>query len=189
MEHLDDAPLNATLQVVGCFSYSQMLGGFMTKKEIVLLFKYDAWATDHQLTVIKNLSDAQYEKDMGSSHKGIQGTLTHMYGAERVWLSRWTGKGENAMPEGLLPHGAIRDRYASLQSEIQEYAESLTDEKLFASFPYRDLRGNPYSQPLWQQMQHVANHSTYHRGQITTMLRQLGVTPVPTDLIAYYRQH
>jgi uncharacterized damage-inducible protein DinB len=38
-------------------------------------------------------------------------------------------------------------------------------------------------------MQHLANHSTYHRGQITTMLRQLGVTPVPTDLIAYYRQH
>ena len=161
----------------------------MTKQETVVLFKYDAWATDHQLTVIKSLSDAQYEKDLGSSHRGIQGTITHMYGAERVWLARWTGKGANAMPEGVLPQSGLRDRWNVLHTEILEYAESLTDQKLFSAFPYRDLRGNPYSQPLWQQMQHLANHSTYHRGQITTMLRQLGVTPVPTDLIAYYRQH
>jgi uncharacterized damage-inducible protein DinB len=161
----------------------------MTKQEMIVLFKYDAWATDHQLAVIKNLSDAQYEKDLGSSHKGIQGTITHMYGAERVWLARWTGKGQNAMPDGILPQAGLHEHWSILHNEILEYAESLTDQKLFASFAYRDLRGNPYAQPLWQQMQHVANHSTYHRGQITTMLRQLGVTPVPTDLIAYYRQH
>jgi uncharacterized damage-inducible protein DinB len=161
----------------------------MTKQEMIVLFDYDAWATDHQLTVIENLTDTQYEKDLGSSHRGIQGTITHMYGAQRVWLSRWTGKGLNAMPEGVLPKAGLRERWTILHNEIQEYAESLSDQKLFASFAYRDLRGNPYSQPLWQQMQHVANHSTYHRGQITTMLRQMGVTPVSTDLIAYYRQH
>jgi len=161
----------------------------MTKQEMVVLFKYDAWATDHQLAVIKNLSDVQYEKDLGSSHRGIQGTITHLYGAQRVWLSRWNGKGQNAMPDGLLTLNGLRDRFSILHNELLEYTEGLSDEKLRASFAYRDLRGNPYSQPLWQQMQHVANHSTYHRGQITTMLRQLGVTPVPTDLIAYYRQH
>jgi uncharacterized damage-inducible protein DinB len=161
----------------------------MTKQEIVVLFKYDAWATVHQLSVIENLSDAQYERDMGSSHRGIQGTISHIYGAQRVWLARWTGLGANAMPEGNLSRGGLRDRWAVLHGELLDYAESLTDEKLYAMFVYKDLRGNPYSQPLWQQMQHVANHSTYHRGQITTLLRQLGVTPVPLDLIAYYRQH
>ena len=161
----------------------------MTKKEMVVLLKYDAWATDHQLAVIRNLSDAQYEKDLGSSHRGIQGTITHMYGAERVWLSRWTGKGPNAMPEGILARTGLHERWTVLHREMMEYGESLTDEKLLLSFAYRDLKGNPYAQPLWQQLQHVANHSTYHRGQITTMLRQLGMTPVPTDLIAYYRQH
>jgi uncharacterized damage-inducible protein DinB len=161
----------------------------MTKQELIVLFEYDAWATDHQLAVIKNLTDGQYEKDLGSSHRGIQGTITHMYGAERVWLARWSGKGQNAMPEGELPQSGLRERWTVLHNEMKEYAESLTDQKLFASFAYRDLRGNPYSQPLWQQMQHLANHSTYHRGQITTLLRQLGVTPVSTDLIAYYRQH
>ncbi len=41
----------------------------------------------------------------------------------------------------------------------------------------------PYAQPLWQMLQHLANHSTYHRGQVTTLLRQLGAKPVGTDLI------
>jgi uncharacterized damage-inducible protein DinB len=93
------------------------------------------------------------------------------------------------MPDGVLAHSGLREHWGILHNEVLDYAESLTDQKLLASFAYRDLRGNPYAQPLWQQMQHVANHSTYHRGQITTMLRQLGLTPVPTDLIAYYRQH
>jgi uncharacterized damage-inducible protein DinB len=161
----------------------------MNKEETVVLFKYDAWATDLQLSVIQNLSDAQYEKDLGSSHRGIQGTLTHMYSAERVWLARWTGKGANAMPEGALTHTGLSERWAGLHNEMLEYAESLSDEKLYGDFAYKDLRGNPHAHPLWQQLHHLANHSTYHRGQITTMLRQLGVTPVSTDLIAYYRQH
>jgi uncharacterized damage-inducible protein DinB len=46
----------------------------------------------------------------------------------------------------------------------------------------------PFAQPLWQCLQHVANHSTYHRGQITTMLRQLGAKPAGTDLIGFYRE-
>jgi len=112
-----------------------------------------------------------------------------MYGAERVWFARWTGKGQNALPEGVLSQAGLRERWTILHNEMLEFAGSLTDEKLQASFAYRDLKGNPYAQPLWQQMQHLANHSTYHRGQITTMLRQVGATPVPTDLIAYYRQH
>jgi uncharacterized damage-inducible protein DinB len=37
-------------------------------------------------------------------------------------------------------------------------------------------------------LQHVVNHSTYHRGQIATMLRQLGTKAIPTDLIAYHRE-
>src|SRR4051812_26430854 len=92
-------------------TYAHARGEFMTKTEMIVLFKYDAWATDHQLAVIKNLSDAQYEKDLGSSHRGIQGTITHMNGADRVWLARWTGKGPNAMPDGVLPQAGLRERW------------------------------------------------------------------------------
>jgi DinB family len=39
----------------------------------------------------------------------------------------------------------------------------------------------------WRIALHVVNHASYHRGQITTMLRQLGREPIGTDLMAYYR--
>ena len=51
-----------------------------------------------------------------------------------------------------------------------------------------DLKGNQFRNPRWQALQHLANHGTYHRGQITTLLRQLGATPVSTDLIGFYRE-
>ena len=52
---------------------------------------------------------------------------------------------------------------------------------------YRSTRGDAFTTPLWQQLQHVVNHSSYHRGQVVTLLRQLGVDPIGTDLIAFYR--
>ena len=53
---------------------------------------------------------------------------------------------------------------------------------------YHNTKGHAFSNPMWQMLQHLVNHGTYHRGQITTMLRQLGATPLTTDLIAFYRE-
>ena len=54
---------------------------------------------------------------------------------------------------------------------------------------YRLLNGTESTQPLWQLVQHLANHSTYHRGQVIAMLRQLGAKAVATDLVAFDREH
>jgi uncharacterized damage-inducible protein DinB len=52
-----------------------------------------------------------------------------------------------------------------------------------------DQRRLTGASPLWQMLQHVVNHATYHRGQVTTLLRQLGATPPKSqDLIAFYRE-
>jgi uncharacterized damage-inducible protein DinB len=53
---------------------------------------------------------------------------------------------------------------------------------------YQNLKGETWRYPLWQQMHHVVNHSTYHRGQVVTMLRQLGAAAPATDLLVYYDQ-
>jgi len=64
----------------------------------------------------------------------------------------------------------------------------LTEEKLNTPLQYEDFKGNDYAQLLYQQMQHKINHSSYHRGQLVMMLRQLGMAVVSTDLINYIRQ-
>jgi uncharacterized damage-inducible protein DinB len=171
------------------FFYSQEGGSDLTKNEIVALLKYDAWAITHVFRAVESLDATQYQQDMKATHGGIQGTISHIYAVQRLWLTRWTGKGANELSMVQLFQGELRGRWASLQAEQMVYVTERTDEELLAPFTYKDLRGTPFYQPLWQQVQHVVNHCSYHRGQITVMLRQCGVTPVQTDLIAYYRQH
>jgi len=163
----------------------------MSPEEAVNLFDYDRWATARQLEVISKLKEEEYVKDFGSSHGGLRGTLVHIYAAQWIWYRRWKGESPSAlMTASDVPTlTALKDRWTALQREIHEFLVALTAEQLTERLSFRDTKGNPYSQPLSQLIRHVINHSTYHRGQITTMLRQLGVTPASSvDLITYYRE-
>jgi uncharacterized damage-inducible protein DinB len=98
------------------------------------------------------------------------------------------------VPAGLLPASdftdlaSLRARSEQIQQGLTDYVGQLAARDLEESFEYRDLKGNVHKNVRWQTLQHLANHGTYHRGQIATMLRQLGVKPVSTDLIAFYRK-
>jgi uncharacterized damage-inducible protein DinB len=81
---------------------------------------------------------------------------------------------------------AIRQRLNEVRSDREEWLSLLSEDDLRKDVRYRNLRGQFYAYPLWQQLAHVVNHSTYHRGQVTTMLRQLGAAPVSSDLLLYY---
>ena len=50
------------------------------------------------------------------------------------------------------------------------------------------LDGSEHRNHLWELLLHIVNHSTYHRGQITTMLRQLGARTIATDITRWYRE-
>jgi uncharacterized damage-inducible protein DinB len=76
-----------------------------------------------------------------------------------------------------------------VEGELQSLVDTFTtDDDITRQAVYSDLRGNTHSQPVWQVLHHMVNHSTYHRGQITILLRQLGLTPNGTDLIQYFRE-
>lgn len=162
----------------------------MTLSDIKDLFAFDQWATERMLEIVAALPEEQYARNLNSSHGGIRGTLVHSYGAERIWLERWRGSNPTTLvtEEEVPTFGQLKEKWTTLRGELNRFLESLTEEHLQSAHTYKDLKGNQYTQPLWQQMQHLVNHSTYHRGQVVTMLRQLGVRPVATDLIAYYRR-
>ena len=81
----------------------------------------------------------------------------------------------------------IAAAWEDLYRAQQSFLEKLSDADLDRVVDYRNLKGEAYSNVLWQLLRHMVNHSSYHRGQVTTMLRQLGHTPVATDLVLYYR--
>ncbi len=83
---------------------------------------------------------------------------------------------------------SVRLRWDPLAGELAGFVASQSAESVAKNVDYRNLKGDPMSYPLGQLMLHAVNHSTYHRGQVTTLLRQLGAQPVSTDLVLYYAE-
>jgi uncharacterized damage-inducible protein DinB len=154
------------------------------------LYEYDRWANARTLGTVEKLRDEQFRRDMSSSHRSIRDTLVHILSAERVWLARWKGGSLAAHldPSKFSSVAALGAGWEEMERSMGIWLGSLTDELLQGVVSYATFGGQPQAQPLWQQMAHLANHSTYHRGQITTMLRQLGAEPVATDLIVFFRE-
>jgi len=161
----------------------------MTHTEIMTLFSYDAWATERILEVATALQPEKYAQHLGSSHGGIHGTLVHAVAADRIWLDRLTGKANPAMmSEKELPTiAAVREEWSKWRVEMETYLRTLSDIKLLEPFSHQDTKGNTFNYPLYYVFQHLVNHSTFHRGQVVSMLRQQGAKPVNSDLIYYYR--
>src|SRR5262249_32544277 len=131
----------------------------MDASEALTLFDYDRWATAKQFEVVTKLSIEQYEKDLGSSHGGIRGTMVHIYGAQKPWFDRWKGTSPSGLPPvSEAPTLAIlQDKWQALRHEIHEFIATLTDAKLRAPLAYKDLKGMPYEQPLAHLIRHVIN--------------------------------
>ncbi len=116
--------------------------------------------------------------------------LAHIYGADRIWLERWKG----AAPTRL--HGDadfasladLRKHWDSLEAEQKAYLSSLGTADFKKTHDYKATNGKPFSQPLWQMLQHVVNHATHHRSEIATMLTMTKGSPPGTDMTIFYRQ-
>ena len=166
----------------------------MDLSDIRHLFDYTEWANNLAMDAADSLSDEQLRRDVGISHGSILGTLTHMAGAEWIWLERWHGRSP-AKAEGWSMWTAescgdlatLNDRWSELVDRRAQYISQLDEARLHAELPFYLLSGDPSSMCLVDQMRHVANHATMHRGQVVGMIRQLGIDPPSTDLLFYLR--
>jgi uncharacterized damage-inducible protein DinB len=163
----------------------------MTYDDLRLLIDYHYWARDRVLDAVSAITAEQFTYPMGNSFNSVRDTVAHICAAERIWITRLKGE----MPQGLqkpdrLPDvDAARKEWAELEGEMRQQLARLGPEAVERTIAYQDLRGNDQSDVLWQMLQHVVNHGTYHRGQITTMLRQLEAAPPKSmDLIAFHRE-
>jgi uncharacterized damage-inducible protein DinB len=162
----------------------------MNLQDLRTMLDYHYWARDRLLDAIGALSPEQFTRDLGSSFKSVRDTVAHTYAAEWAWYQRWHGQSPTALlPFDQFPDVAsIRTAWTAHEAKMRAYVEGLGDAGVDKVIDYTLLNGSPGSTPLWQMLQHVVNHASYHRGQVTTMLRQLGATPAkPMDMIAYYR--
>jgi uncharacterized damage-inducible protein DinB len=163
----------------------------MTLQGLRLLLDYHYWARDRVLDAVEPLSHDQFTRDMGSSFRSIRDTLAHLYFAEWAWYSRWQGDSPTSqLPADMFPDLAtIRALWRDQEAKMRALLDTLDEAGINRRMEYKLLSGTPGASVFWHMLQHVVNHASYHRGQITTMLRQLGATPPKAmDLIAFYRE-
>jgi uncharacterized damage-inducible protein DinB len=159
----------------------------MNVKDVRDLFVYDEWANALMLDAAGRLSDEEFTRGLGNSFPSVRDTLVHLLFAEWVWLRRWRGESPRVVLDPAeFPHvERVRARLAEVAREREQLVAGLSDADLEVVVAYTNAKGEEWRYPLGRMMQHVVNHSTYHRGQVVTMLRQLGAVAPSTDLLYY----
>jgi uncharacterized damage-inducible protein DinB len=132
----------------------------VTPELLRFLFQYNSWADRRLLDTCSALSNEQFTRNLGSSFSSA----------------------------GYPDLASIRAKLEEMDQYYIDYVSKLTQQDLDRVIRYKGFTGEEFSNPLWQSLHQLTNHASYHRGQVVTMLRQLGVKPVSTDLIGYYRE-
>ena len=162
----------------------------MTKDDLRLLYQYDRWANNRVIDFVSALTPEQFTRDLGGAIQSVRHALVHIAAGEWVWLQYWKAdsysipfvndlqkrRDQLFNPELYPTIAAVEEKWREVEKEQLAFVESVTDESLNRMLPFRTTQVS-----LANLMQHVANHSTYHRGQIALMMRQLNAEPIATD--------
>lgn len=161
------------------------------------LAEYNAWMNDTLYESCSLLSDEQRKRDLGAFFRSIHGTLNHLLMVDHAWLLRFTHDFERYAPRDPAGHAlrltsldqvlyedffALREQRRVTDRLLEDWVASLDEWGLDRIVEYKSSQG-PVRSPLWWLMSHLFNHQTHHRGQVTTLVKQLGRDPGTTDLI------
>ena len=163
----------------------------MTYEDLGTLLVYHYWARDRLLDALEPLSAEQFTRSLDSSFKSIRDTIVHVFAAELLWYSRWRGNSPKALLAGetFADVATLRSSWRDLERDVRAFVRELGPDGINRRLEYKHMSGQADSSVFWQMLQHMVNHGSYHRGQVTTMLRQIGAAPAKsTDLITFYRE-
>ena len=166
----------------------------MAKDDIQLLYEYDRWANNTVLQAASTLRAEEFTRDLGGSFPSVRDTLVHIARCEEGWLTCWKEPSPSSTfvmdfwtrhhaaynADAFPDLAAVQLKWAEVEREQIEFVNRVTNESLRRMIPVRTTQIS-----LAHLMQHLANHSTYHRGQVTLMMRQLAAEPLATDFAVF----
>jgi uncharacterized damage-inducible protein DinB len=161
----------------------------MTKDDIQLLYEYDRWANARVFKAASMVTPQQFTQDLGGGFRSLRDTLVHLVQGEWIWLQVWNEalpdeaffaeldrrRDELFRPDRYPDLASVKRKLEEIEKDLIAFLDPLTDQAL------ERVLIIPEQAKIVHLMQHVANHSTYHRGQASLLLRQLGAQPLPTD--------
>jgi len=162
----------------------------MTLQDLKRLLMFNEWANARVFDAIATLTPEQVTKDLGSSFPSVGLTAAHMVAGEWIWLQRWLGISNSKFPDWAASTDIadLRHRLSTIEAERWAFFNGLTEGDVLTPRHYKLMSGLEDEQPLDVMISHVVNHATYHRGQVATFFRQLGLKPIGTDFITFARE-
>ncbi len=161
------------------------------KDHLTQMAQYNYWANKKICGFIAAAGDERANQIQLSSFNSIKKTLFHIWDAESIWAERINGFSPDTWPSKNFT-GTLNEAASGLLATSErfiEFTEKLANEDLGIIINYSNIKGEQYANSLSEIISHVMNHSTFHRGQLVTMLRGSGFTELgSTDLIAYFRE-
>lgn len=159
--------------------------------DLPALFAYNRWANERAVESVRTLSVEEYGRDLGGGWPTVRDTLVHVASATEAWHERFHGRSPGRLLTGVdvatLDEAVSRLELAD--AALERFVLETDPERLAEILAYTNLRGDVKRVPYWAVLRHVVNHGTYHRGQISSMIRRLGGTPNQTDLVLWAIQN
>jgi uncharacterized damage-inducible protein DinB len=160
----------------------------MSKKYFKELAGYHLWANNVVWGWLKQISDEQWKQNVVSSFTTIQDTILHIANAEKIWLQRLKKLPQN--PITVKTKNDLINIWKETSTDLKNFIEQMPEEMFEEKLQYKNTKGVEFHSPYYELIAHVVNHSTYHRGQVVTMLRQVGFTGVSsTDMTTWFRNN
>jgi uncharacterized damage-inducible protein DinB len=147
------------------------------------LIQYNTWANRQITTIISPLTNNLFEQSVGGSFGSLKATIIHLLESDYLWLQRWKG-----IPLADIPSWdtstatTIMNTWIPLQDEMISLAEKISPTQ---NIHFITRKGVPFDLPFEEIVTHLSHHGSYHRGQLTHILRELGQKPIATDYFIF----
>jgi uncharacterized damage-inducible protein DinB len=154
--------------------------------------RYNSWANRSLICVFENQADSLLEQHITSSFASVRQTMLHIWDAQAIWLDRLQGYSPLSFPSKDFS-GSMADIFSGLEESsdaLHDFLMPQEQEFFLQTMTYTTLKSGEFSRKVADMVLHCVNHSTYHRGQLITMARQLGIDGHidPLDFI-WYKRH
>ncbi len=150
------------------------------------LILYHCWANQRLIDHLRTLPKALFLLKMESVFPTLSQTFGHIYSVDQLWLSRISGKNPSQISDHTFQ--SIEEVEEAFIQQTQAFHQLIGNQPdLLTNIHYKTTKGRPDHQKLYQLLQHLVNHGTYHRGNIAAMVRQLGYHGVSTDYLTFLR--
>ena len=154
------------------------------------LFAYHQWASQKVLELVEDCGEAYYTKEGMNSFPSIRETIAHVIGVEKLWFKRMNGvKSPEFEHFDVETAGKAKQAFLLLHAEMELYFASLPEESWQQQLDYRNMKGDEFLHSREEMLFTVVNHASYHRGQITSLLRQFGKAGIPLDYIYFQKEN